>query len=86
MQSLAERMSHSTTAKKVYYYHGDKTTEGEYYCRRCDYFVGRDHFVSPHGKHNDFEVNQFRLKQNRKNGVPFGYYRPAIIDRTNLAE
>lgn len=54
MQSLAEQMTHSKTAKKIYYYHGDKTVEGQYYCRRCDYFVGRDHFVSPHGKHNDF--------------------------------
>ena len=87
MQSLAEQMTHSKTTKKIYYYHGDKTVEDQYYyCRRCDYFVGREHFVSPHGKHNDFEGNQFRLKQDRKNGVPSGYYRSATADCTNLAE
>lgn len=79
-------MSYPLTAKQIHYYHGDKTAAGLYYCRRCDLFVGRDHFVSPSGKHNDFEGNQFRLKQDRKIGVPSGYYRPAAADRTNLAE
>lgn len=79
-------MSLSTKAKNFYYYHGDRTADGLYYCRRCDRFVDSDHFLSPDGEHNDFEGNQFRLKQDRKVGVPSGYYRPATADSTNLAE
>ena len=79
-------MSLLETTKKLYYYHGDRTADGRYYCRRCDLFVGSDHFLSPNGEHNDFEGNQARLKSDRKIGVPSGYYRPANADRTNLAE
>lgn len=45
-----------------------------------------DRVLSLDGKHNNFRGNQCRLKRDRKAGVPFGYYRPATANRTNLAE
>ena len=34
------------TKQKIHYFHGDRTPEGLYYCRRCDSFESRNHFVA----------------------------------------
>ena len=86
MYSKPDLQMPKTATKKVFYFHGDKVDNERYYCRRCDAFVDSDHFLSPNGKHNDFEGNQFRLRMDRRFGFPSTFYRPADADRTNIAE
>ena len=79
-------------SENLYYFHGDRTPEGLYYCRRCDSFESRNHFVAATekagGAHlddtNSFEVHMQKYKQMKRMGVPSGYHRPKDADQHNI--
>ncbi len=86
-------MKKSTTLK-LWYFHGDQMPDGQYYCKRCDAFVDRNHFVAGtedaglgHAEDNNrYESDMRRYNAMKKHGVPEGSYRPKDADRYNLVE
>ena len=81
-----------TTTLKLWYFHGDQTPDGQYYCKRCDAFVDRNHFLAGtealglgHAEDsNQYESNMRLYNAMKKYGVPSGYYRPADADQNNI--
>ena len=85
-------MIESNGKLKIWYFHGDRTPEGLYYCRRCDSFENCNHFMattaaagSAHlADKNPYEANMQKYQAARSFGIPDGYYRPKDADRHNI--
>ena len=78
--------------QETYYFHGDRTSDGLYFCRRCDSFESREHFVAATeaagGAHlndeNPYLAHIERYKRMKRAGVPIGYSRPKDADQHNI--